>query len=198
MTWTDKVGNLLRQYTSGGAAAAAQPAPDVHAHFDEVAQAAPPSVLAEGLTAAFNSDKTPAFGQMLSTLFNNSTGDQKAGIVNHLLSSVSPGSSHAASVERRTCRTHGVGKHAVDPGAGTEAVARSGAAVRHPCAKRESLSRRIGQQLLCPAHHTREDAGRGRADDCPGQGCRTTTTGLKGFEFAIDVRGDGRSVPLRC
>ena len=91
MTWTDKVGDLLRQYTSGGAAAAAQPAPDVHAHFDEVAQAAPPSVLAEGLTAAFNSDKTPAFGQMLSTLFNNSTGDQKAGIVNHLLSSVSPG-----------------------------------------------------------------------------------------------------------
>lgn len=91
MTWTDKVGNLLKQYTSGGAAAAAQPAPDVHAHFDEVAQAAPPSVLAEGLTAAFNSDKTPAFGQMLSTLFNNSTGDQKAGIVNHLLSSVSPG-----------------------------------------------------------------------------------------------------------
>jgi hypothetical protein len=28
---------------------------------------------------------------MLSTLFNNSTGEQKAGIVNHLLSSVSPG-----------------------------------------------------------------------------------------------------------
>jgi len=27
---------------------------------------------------------------MLSTLFNNSTGDQKAGIINHLLSSVSP------------------------------------------------------------------------------------------------------------
>jgi hypothetical protein len=30
MTWTDKVGDLLKQYTSsGGAAAAAQPAPDV-------------------------------------------------------------------------------------------------------------------------------------------------------------------------
>jgi len=27
MTWTDEVGNLLKQYTSGGAAAAAQPAP---------------------------------------------------------------------------------------------------------------------------------------------------------------------------
>jgi hypothetical protein len=91
MSWTDKVGSLLRQYTSGGAAAAAQTAPDVHSHFDEVAQAAPTSAIAEGLTAAFNSDKTPAFGQMLSTLFNNSTGDQKAGLVNHLLSSVSPG-----------------------------------------------------------------------------------------------------------
>jgi hypothetical protein len=89
MAWIDKIGNLLQQYTSGGAAA--QPAPDVHAHFDEVAQAAPSSAIAEGLAAAFNSDKTPAFGQMISTLFNNSTGDQKAGMINHLLSSVSPG-----------------------------------------------------------------------------------------------------------
>jgi hypothetical protein len=88
MGWMDKVGGLLKQYTSGGAAAA--PAPDVHAHFDEVAQAAPPSAIAEGLTAMFNSDKTPAFGQMLSTLFNNSTGEQKAGMVNQLLSSVNP------------------------------------------------------------------------------------------------------------
>jgi hypothetical protein len=38
----------------------------------------------------FNSDKTPAFGQMLSTLFNNSSGEQKAGMVNQLLSSVNP------------------------------------------------------------------------------------------------------------
>jgi hypothetical protein len=87
MTWTE-VGYLRKQYTSDGAAA--QPAPDVHAHFDEVAQAAT-SIIAEGLTAAFNSDKTPGFGQMVSTLFNNSTRDQKAGVINHLLSSVSPG-----------------------------------------------------------------------------------------------------------
>jgi hypothetical protein len=88
MSWTDRVGSLLKQYTSGGAAA--QPAPDVHAHFDQVAQEAPPGAIAEGLTAAFNSDKTPAFGQMLSTLFNNSNGDQKAGMINQLLSSVTP------------------------------------------------------------------------------------------------------------
>ena len=89
MGWMDKVGGLLKQYTSGSGAAAA-PAPDVHAHFDQVAQAAPSSAIAEGLTAMFNSDKTPAFGQMLSTLFNNSTGEQKAGMVNQLLSSVNP------------------------------------------------------------------------------------------------------------
>jgi hypothetical protein len=89
MTWTDQLGNLLKQYTTSGGAAA-QPAPDVHAHFDQVAQAAPLSAIADGLSAAFKSDKTPAFGQMLSTLFNNSSGDQKAGMINELLSSVNP------------------------------------------------------------------------------------------------------------
>ena len=91
MSWIDKLGNLLKQYTSGGAAAAAAPAPDVHAHFDQVAQSAPASVIAAGLTAAFNSDKTPAFGQMLATLFNNSSGDQKAGMLNKLIASIGPG-----------------------------------------------------------------------------------------------------------
>lgn len=51
----------------------------------------PISEIADGLSAAFKSDKTPAFGQMLSTLFNNSTGDQKAGVINQLLASVPPG-----------------------------------------------------------------------------------------------------------
>lgn len=88
MSWTDKLGNLLQQYTSGGAAA--QPAPDVHAHFDQLAQSAPTSVIAEGLAAAFKSDKTPAFGQMISTMFTNSNGNQKAGMLNQLLSSVNP------------------------------------------------------------------------------------------------------------
>lgn len=88
MTWLVSVGNVLKQYTSGGAAAA--PAPDVHAHFDQVMQAAPSSTIAEGLAEAFRSDQTPAFGQLLSTLFTNSNGEQKAGMLNHLVSSVSP------------------------------------------------------------------------------------------------------------
>jgi hypothetical protein len=89
MSWTDRVGNLLKQYATAGGAAA-QPAPDVHAHFDEVSQAVPSATLAEGLAAAFRSDSTPALGQMVSDLFSQSNGEQKAGLLNHLMSSISP------------------------------------------------------------------------------------------------------------
>jgi hypothetical protein len=60
-------------------------------HYDQVAQAAPRSVIAEGLAAAFRSDQTPAFGNLVGNLFNQSNGEQKAGILNQLLSSVGPG-----------------------------------------------------------------------------------------------------------
>jgi hypothetical protein len=89
MSWMDKVGGLLKQYTSGSGAAAA-PAPDVHSHFDQVAEAAPTSTIAEGLAAAFHSDQTPAFGNMVSSLFANSNGAQKAGLLNQLMGSVNP------------------------------------------------------------------------------------------------------------
>jgi hypothetical protein len=89
MPWMDQVGNLLKQYP-GGAAAAAAPAQDVNAHFDQVAAAAPAGTLAAGLAAAFHSDQTPAFGNMLSGLFANSTGEQKAGLLNQLMANVTP------------------------------------------------------------------------------------------------------------
>jgi hypothetical protein len=88
MSWLNQVGDLLKQYSSGGAAAA--PAPDVHAHFDQVTQAAPSSTIAGALASAFRSDQTPSFGQMLATLFTNSNADQKAGMLNQLISSVNP------------------------------------------------------------------------------------------------------------
>ena len=53
-------------------------------------QAAPPSAIAEGLAAAFRSNQTPAFGQMLSTLFAQSNGEQKAGLLNRLMGAVGP------------------------------------------------------------------------------------------------------------
>jgi hypothetical protein len=85
----DQLSSVLQQYT--GSAASGQPPADVNQHFDQVAQAAPPNVLAEGLSAAFHSNSTPAFGEMLSSLFNQSSGEQKAGIVNQLLASAGPG-----------------------------------------------------------------------------------------------------------
>ncbi len=51
---------------------------------------ASPAALAQGLSAAFRSDRTPPFGEMVSHLFGQSSGDQKAGLLNHLLS-ITPG-----------------------------------------------------------------------------------------------------------
>jgi hypothetical protein len=87
MDWMNKVTGILGQYAN---AEPTQASPDVHAHFDSVAQTVPQDVLAQGISAAFNSDRTPAFGQMVANLFNQATPDQKAGMLNHILSAVGP------------------------------------------------------------------------------------------------------------
>jgi hypothetical protein len=87
MDWMNQVSGLLQQYQN------AQPnnAPDtVHNDFDQFAQAAPHSALADGLAAAFRSDQTPSFGQMASQLFGQSNGQQRAGILNTLISTLGP------------------------------------------------------------------------------------------------------------
>ncbi|HVJ04160.1 MAG TPA: hypothetical protein VM578_00660 [Candidatus Saccharimonadales bacterium] len=89
MGFMDQLSNVLKQYT-GGAASAQVPA-NVNEHFDQVAQNAPPGVVANGLSEAFRSDQTPAFGQMVSGLFSQSNGEQKAGFLNHLIASAGPG-----------------------------------------------------------------------------------------------------------
>jgi hypothetical protein len=85
----DDLSGVLKQYTSGSTTS--QPPAEVNDHFDQVVQTAPKDVVANGLAAAFRSDQTPAFGQMLAGLFNQSSGEQKAGILNQLISSVGPG-----------------------------------------------------------------------------------------------------------
>jgi hypothetical protein len=90
MSWMNQVGNILKQYSSGGAAAGTQTAPDVNAHFDEVAKAVPSGTLADGIAAAMRSDKTPALGDMVSSMFGQSNGEQKAGLLNQLLGSLNP------------------------------------------------------------------------------------------------------------
>lgn len=87
MNWMNQIGDLLQQYNG----ADPQRAPDtVNDDFDQLAQNAPPNALADGLAAAFRSDQTPAFGNMVSQMFANGNGQQRASILNTLLRTVGP------------------------------------------------------------------------------------------------------------
>jgi hypothetical protein len=83
----DSVNDLLKKYSGGGT----QNTADAAEHFDQVAQAAPHDMIAEALAAVFRSDQTPAFGNLVGSLFSQSNGEQKAGMLNQLLASVGPG-----------------------------------------------------------------------------------------------------------
>jgi hypothetical protein len=87
MSLIDQVSNVLKQYAGNSTPNTA----NATEHFDQVAQSAPQSAIAEGISAAFHSDQTPAFGNLVSTLFSQSSGEQKAGILNHLIAAVGPG-----------------------------------------------------------------------------------------------------------
>ena len=82
----DSVNDLLKKYSGGES----QNATNAAEHFDQVAQVAPHDVMAEGLAAVFRSDHTPAFGNLVGSLFSQSSGEQKAGMLNQLLASVGP------------------------------------------------------------------------------------------------------------
>jgi hypothetical protein len=86
MDWMNQIGGILQQYGTGTA-----PARDVEGHFDEVAQVAPQSALAEGLAAAFGSPQTPAPASMVSQLFGQSNSQQQAGLLNTLIAAAGPG-----------------------------------------------------------------------------------------------------------
>jgi len=90
MSWTDALEDVIQRYSGQGAGTAAAPA-DPHGDFQQVARAAPPEVVAEGLSQAFRSDQTPPFPQMLSRLFGQSDSNQRAGLLNRLLGSLGPG-----------------------------------------------------------------------------------------------------------
>jgi hypothetical protein len=84
----DQLSGVLQQYANSQGTG--QPNEQVHEHFDQISQAVPSTSLADGLSAAFRSNSTPDFGQMLGSLFNQSSGDQKAGLLNQLLASGGP------------------------------------------------------------------------------------------------------------
>ena len=61
------------------------------AHFDEVARSAPPEAIGSGVAEAFRSDRTAPFQQLVAQMFGRSNPQQRAGVLEHLLSSVGPG-----------------------------------------------------------------------------------------------------------
>jgi hypothetical protein len=87
MSWINEVGTLLQQYR--GASAASAP-PTAAADFTKVADHAPASALSDGLSAAFRSQSTPSFGEMIAQLFAQSDGAQRSGILNHLIAAAGP------------------------------------------------------------------------------------------------------------
>jgi hypothetical protein len=80
-------GSLLQQYLGGNTAVST----DVQNHFDQVSQVASPSLISQGLSAMFHSDQTPAFAQMAGQLFGQANPNQQAGMLNQMLSGMSPG-----------------------------------------------------------------------------------------------------------
>ena len=81
-------GGLLKQYL-GGASSNANTA-QAEDHFGQVAQSAPGGLLTDGLSAAFRSDQTPPFGQMVGQLFGNGNSQQQSGMLGTLLASLTP------------------------------------------------------------------------------------------------------------
>ena len=88
MDWMNQIGGLLQQY---GGLEQTQQAPDtVHDDFDQFAQAAPQSAIADALSGAFRSEQTPPFGNMLGQLFGQSAPQQRASILNTLIATLGP------------------------------------------------------------------------------------------------------------
>ena len=85
MGWTDGLGQMLQSALGGSASEK-----DLHSAFDAVAGAAPQDALTGALSHVFGSDKTPPFEQMVGGLFGQSSPDQKAAFLNHLVTSLGP------------------------------------------------------------------------------------------------------------
>jgi len=85
MSLLDGLGGLLKQYSGQNANTA-----DTEAHFDQVTNTVPSSVLGGALADMFRSNDTAPFAQQAAQMFGNADGSQKASVLNELLSSVGP------------------------------------------------------------------------------------------------------------
>ena len=85
MGWADGLSQIFQSALGKNASES-----DIHAAFDKVSSSAPQGALSEGISHVFNSDQTPPFEQMVSGLFGRSSPDQKAGLLNQMLTSLGP------------------------------------------------------------------------------------------------------------
>ena len=90
MAWMDAISDIVSRYTAGAGGAASAP-DDPHGDFVNVAQNAPTQVTADALSHAFRSDQTPSFPEMVSSLFQGSNSEERAGLLNHLVGAIGPG-----------------------------------------------------------------------------------------------------------
>ncbi len=97
MDWTAQLGSMLQNYASGRVDQQA-----AEQDFDHLAQHAPRDTVASGIAEAFRSDQTAPFPNMLSQLFTRSAGDQRATVLNTLVSTLGP------AVISRVLSRHGV------------------------------------------------------------------------------------------
>ena len=84
-SWLDQIGGILQQYANSG-----QATNTTEQDFDQAYDAAPREAMSQGLADAFRSDQTPPFENMLGQLFGNSSGPQRANLLNTLLSVAGP------------------------------------------------------------------------------------------------------------
>ncbi len=82
MGWMNQIGNMLERYSGSGTT---PPPASVNEDFSRVAQTVPQQDLGQAVSAAMRSDQTPPFGQIIGNLFGQSNDQQKAGILNQLV-----------------------------------------------------------------------------------------------------------------
>src|SRR5678815_3477597 len=81
----ETLSQVLSSVTAGQASDA-----DIDSTYDKVAGEIPQDDLSASIAHVFNSDKTPAFEQMVGGLFNQSNPEQKAGLLTQILGALGP------------------------------------------------------------------------------------------------------------
>jgi hypothetical protein len=106
MAWMDQISDIVSRY-AGGAGGAAPATASPHEDYCSIANSAPPQVMADALSHAFRSDRTPDFPEMVSSLFRQSNLDQRTGLLGHLIEAAGPTSLTGLPVQNTLADTFG-------------------------------------------------------------------------------------------